>query len=139
MGKGLERTLELDARLVEVAGKVKVLSSLAWDEAECARFLEGWRKGKPKLPAPELAPTKVGTAVEELTAIALACDFEDPLSAYVGRTARSYAMAAPMLFSFSLPYRSEALSIAAAVVFTASSGARSRTRWLNGSAVTGPS
>lgn len=97
MGKGLERTLELDARLVEVAGKVKVLSTLAWDEAECERFLEGWRRGKPRLPAPEVQPVKVGAAVEELTAIASACDFDDPLAAYIGRTARSYAMAARML------------------------------------------
>src|SRR6187455_36777 len=97
MDKGLERTLELDARLVEVAGKVKVLSSLAWSEDDAERFLESWRKGKPKLPSPKVELPRTNGAVDELTAIAKAADGSDPLGYYVGQTARSYAMAGRML------------------------------------------
>lgn len=93
----VKRALELDARLVETAQKVKVLSSLAWPEAEATRFLAAWRKGKPRLPDVPPPTRELGGAVREFEAIAAECDRDDPLHRFIQRTARSYGMAARML------------------------------------------
>lgn len=103
MGQGLDALLDLDAKLVEAAQRVKVLSSLEWPDGEADKFLAGWRKGKAKLPS--VAPQKAdhGDAVAELTALAKKADGDDPLARYVARTARSYAMAGRMLMAAGTP------------------------------------
>lgn len=93
----LARALDLDARLVEAAQKVKVLSTLAWPEAEATKFLAGWKRGKPKLPEVEQPKRSLTDAVRAFDAIAADCDAGDPLHRFLQRTARSYAMAARML------------------------------------------
>jgi uncharacterized protein (TIGR02421 family) len=93
----LTKALQLDARLVEAAKSVKVLSSLAWPDAEATRFLSGWRKGKAKLPDPATPKVKLGDAIKEFEAIAAQADADDPLHRFLQRTARSYAIAARML------------------------------------------
>lgn len=93
----LTKALQLDARLVDAARSVKVLSSLAWPEAEATKFLAGWRKGKAKLPDPSLPKARLGEVVKEFEAIAAQADAQDPLHRFLQRTARSYALAARML------------------------------------------
>lgn len=91
------KALQLDARLYDAAQKVKVLSTLAWPEAEAAKFLSAWKKGKPKLPDVAQPKHGLGDAVKAFDAIAADCDANDPLHRFLQRTARSYAMAARML------------------------------------------
>src|SRR5262249_27898806 len=93
----LTKALELDARLVEAAKNVKVLSSLAWPESEATKFLGSWKKGKPKLPDPSMPKVKLGDVVKEFDGIAKDCDAGDPLHTFLQRTARSYSIAARML------------------------------------------
>src|SRR5947208_490291 len=57
MDPDIERALGLDARLVEAAKQVKVLSTLEWPDDQGAKFLAAWRRKKPKLP--DVRPPKV--------------------------------------------------------------------------------
>src|SRR5687768_9547096 len=95
----LERALRLDARLVDAARQVKVLSTLAWPEDQATRFLSAWRRRRPRLPDPREARPPLHEVVAEFDAIAAACDPDDPLHRFLQRTARSYSMAARMLAS----------------------------------------
>lgn len=103
MDTTLERFAELDARLVEAAKDVKVLSLLAWPAAAGPEFLASWHAGDPRLPRVE--PRKVGFArnTRALEAIMTECDRGHPVGRYLYRTARSYVVAAAMMEAAGTP------------------------------------
>ena len=93
----LARQLELDAELVRVAGSIKVLGEVAWPAEHAARFLEGWRAGRPALPDVPTPAVGMLRELEALEGIAAACDVGHPVGEYVRRTAESFATAVKML------------------------------------------
>jgi uncharacterized protein (TIGR02421 family) len=93
----LVRQLELDAELVRVAGSIKVLGEVAWPAEHAARFLEGWRAGRPVLPDVPTPAVGMLRELEALEGIATACDAGHPVGEYVRRTAESFATAVKML------------------------------------------
>jgi len=99
----VERARELDGRLVEASKDIRILSSLTWGEEPIERFLDGWRRKDPRLPDVEIAVPDLSEARGALEAVAREADRDDPLQAFVGRTARSYATAARMLESIGTP------------------------------------
>lgn len=99
----LQPFAELDARLVEAARDVKVLSNLAWPPHVQAEFLAGWQAGDPRLPRPE--PPRLGFAqnAAALQALMAECDRSHPVGRFLFRTARSYVTAAAMMSSLGTP------------------------------------
>ena len=97
------RSRELDRRLVAAAREIRVLSSLTWREGTLEAFLASWHAGNPKLPELELAPHDLAEERGALDAIARDADPDDPLQAFIARTARSYSTAARMLGATGTP------------------------------------
>lgn len=87
----------LDARLVEAAKDVKVLSHLSWPASVCAEFLAAWHAGDPRLPRVEPRRVRFSRNTGELEAIMAECDRDHPVGRFLYRTARSYATAAAMI------------------------------------------
>jgi uncharacterized protein (TIGR02421 family) len=99
----LARQLELDTELVRIASPIKVLAEVAWPAEHCARFLQGWRAGRPALPEIDPISVDMHRELEALEAIAAACDQGHPVGEYVRRTAVSFATAVKMLRSAGTP------------------------------------
>ncbi|HJL17762.1 MAG TPA: flavohemoglobin expression-modulating QEGLA motif protein [Sandaracinaceae bacterium LLY-WYZ-13_1] len=99
----VERARALNDRLVDVAPTVRVLSSLSWPEGTVQAFLDGWRRGSPRLPTVEPTPLALDGAVTALDAVAADADPDVPLERFVADTARSYATAARMLGQVGTP------------------------------------
>lgn len=95
--------LALDARLVEVARSIKVLTHLGWPPQARERFLETWKAGRPELPQPCYEVPDSRDAVAELERIAAACPTGHALGEYVRRTAESYITAAGGLAAVGTP------------------------------------
>lgn len=92
-----ERLASLDGRLVSIAKKIRLLGTLSWPSHLLDTFLEGWRRGAPKLPEP---PNELPLHDENLVALAelrKGIDQGDPVGRFLDDTAGSYAMAARML------------------------------------------
>jgi uncharacterized protein (TIGR02421 family) len=99
----LEKTIEHDALLADTVQPIKILSALTWPREAEARFLDGWRAGKPELPDVRLEPKDFSKEIEVLEAIQSKCDREHPLDNLIFKTARSYASAARMLAAIGTP------------------------------------
>ena len=93
----IQRYISLDARLVEAAKNVKILSSLEWPPALGVSFLASWRAGSPELPAISYSGKDFSKAAEGLKDIITSCDREHPIGAYIADTAESYIVATAML------------------------------------------
>jgi len=93
----LERFAELDARLVEAAKDVKVLSQLAWPASVAERFLERWHAGEPVLPRVKERRGSFARQIAALRELMAACDLGHPVGRFLHRTARSYVCAAEMM------------------------------------------
>jgi uncharacterized protein (TIGR02421 family) len=93
----LQQIAAADARLVEAAKDVKVLSYLAWPARLAEEFLAGWRAGDPRLPAAPREPHRFDHNIDELRAVMDECDVGEPIGRYLLRTARSYVTAARMV------------------------------------------
>jgi uncharacterized protein (TIGR02421 family) len=94
---------KLDNALVQAAKKIKVLKVLAWPADAEVKFLEGWRKNNPQLPAINIQPPDVNDSVKELDAIVHKCNQEDPVEKFIAETALSYANAGRMLMNVGTP------------------------------------
>lgn len=99
----LQRISASDARLVEAAKDVKVLSHLAWPARMLTEFLEHWKVHNPRLPDPPRARLQFAANVDELRAVMDACDLDEPIGRYLYRTARSYVTAARMVERIGTP------------------------------------
>jgi uncharacterized protein (TIGR02421 family) len=97
-------TQQLDAALCAVAPRIKVLSRLSWPEQPIEEFLASWRRGEPRIPKVSYPKDSFfQTARAELERIRDAADADDPLEAYIQRTAHSYALAAQLLDAAGTP------------------------------------
>jgi len=99
----LEKTIEHDALLADTVQPIKILSALAWPREAEAKFLKGWRTGKPELPDITLEPKDFSKQIEVLEGIQSKCDREHPLDNLIFKTARSYASAARMVGAIGTP------------------------------------
>lgn len=92
-----ERLASLDARLVTIAKKIRLLGTLSWPSTLLETFLAGWRAGSPALPD---VPREEPLHDEDLVALSelrREIDSQDPIGRFLDDTAGSYAMAARML------------------------------------------
>lgn len=83
--------------LAVLARQVRVLGTLSWGGETIERFVEDFRRGRVALPEPDLVAPDLSSVRSQLDAICESVDAEDPLGAFVARTARSYERAAAML------------------------------------------
>lgn len=90
---------QLDAKLVDAAKPIKVLSSLAWDPKLTQIFLKSWSSKNPRLPEVSYSGKDFSQCSLALHEILRACDQTHPIGAYIFRTTESYAIAAEMLSS----------------------------------------
>jgi len=96
--------MELDAALCAVAPRIKVLSQLSWPETTIDAFLRSWRRGEPEIPQVEYYKNGgFAAARAELERIRDAADPQNPIEAYLGETAASYATAAQLLDATGTP------------------------------------
>lgn len=93
----LQQIAAADARLVEAAKDVKVLSHLAWPARLAEEFLARWQAGDPRLPEVPHEPHRFDRNIGELRAVMDECDAGEPIGRYLLRTARSYVTAAEMV------------------------------------------
>lgn len=93
----LQRYAELDARLVEGAKSIKILSSLAWPANLGEKFLADWNSGNPKLPEVTYRGLDLKKAKDALRAVIDSSNDEHPVASYISKTAESYVVAAMML------------------------------------------
>jgi uncharacterized protein (TIGR02421 family) len=99
----LAKTIEHDALLVETVQPIKILNALTWPREAEARFLEGWRAGRPELPVVQLKQQDFRKEIEILEGIQSKCDRGHPLDNLIFKTARSYTSAARMLGAIGTP------------------------------------
>ncbi len=88
---------ETDARLCEVARRIKILSYLDWPMAARDEFLASWRSGQPALPRPSYRQLDFKEELAVLRDISAHADVEHPIGRYLRQTAESYIIAAAML------------------------------------------
>ncbi len=83
--------------LAALAKQVRVLGSLTWHEDTLREFLTFYRRGDPVLPKPSIVPADLAAIRRALDAFCQDVDPEEPIGAFLARTARSYERAAAML------------------------------------------
>lgn len=93
----------LDDAVVHASKKIKVLNALAWPVGVEEKFLEGWRKGNPRLPEIKIQPPDVMDSIKELDVIVQKCNQDDPVEKFLAETALSYANAGRMLMHVGTP------------------------------------
>lgn len=94
-----EEHQKIDARIVESAKNIKVLSRLTWPAGIMETFLADWRAGKPRLPVVEYAKCddldeparELGRALDSLKSL------DDPLAEFLRNTAESYLVLCDLL------------------------------------------
>ncbi len=99
----LNRYTALDARLVDAARHIKVLSALAWPPHLYDEFMAGWERGQPQLPKVNYPTTDLSAVRGALLAIVRDCDVTHPVGRYISQTAASYVIAARMLETVGKP------------------------------------
>ena len=91
------RFIEQDAKLVEAARHIKVLSALGWPAEAAEEFLRGYAQGNPKLPVIEYPKFDLAAQRKTLADIARMCDPGHPVGRFLNQTANSYIAGARML------------------------------------------
>jgi len=99
----LDRVRALDRRLVKLARKIRILSSLSWPQETAPQFLERWRAKSPALPCPPVRTQDHTSTREALTRLKSELDPQDPLQAYLARTTQSYIDATHLLHAQGSP------------------------------------
>jgi uncharacterized protein (TIGR02421 family) len=99
----LELLFQADAHVAKVGRRIRVLDAIGWPAAMEARFLEGWRAGKPELPVPPTQPQALDAECAELDALMKSIDRGHPIGHWLWKTAWSYRVAAQMLRGIGTP------------------------------------
>ena len=93
----LQSYAAIDLRILGLASKIRILSTLAWPLSHQEKFLAAWRQGRPALPEvtlPRVDYTEVIRGLEQLHHEATG---HNPLAHYLRETILSYKNAALML------------------------------------------
>lgn len=102
-GPGMPELLECDRRIAKIGARIRVLNAIAWPSELETRFLDGWRAGRPELPAPTTAPVRHDDEIAALDAVMARLDRSHPIGAWLYKTAWSYRVAARMLAQIGQP------------------------------------
>lgn len=86
----------LDARMVQAARGIKLLTLSSWPAGSEEPFLAGWRRGEPVLPRIDYARQDFADARRELDAVQREADADHPLGQYLIESARSWGIAAQL-------------------------------------------
>jgi len=89
--------IESDRALIKVGRRIKVLKAIDWPLALEERFLDGWRRGQPELPAAPSQPKLLGDEIGALKELMRKLDRGHPVGSWLYKTAWSYCVAASML------------------------------------------
>ena len=103
ISKDLRYFGELDAKLVEAAGSIKVLSALGWPARAYGEFMATWNSKQPRLPQIAYPRYDLTDRRIALQKIIDASDKDHPVGRYIIQTAASYIVAARMLESVGKP------------------------------------
>ncbi|MDQ3495807.1 MAG: flavohemoglobin expression-modulating QEGLA motif protein [Pseudomonadota bacterium] len=87
----------LDARMVQAARGIRVLSLASWPAEVQAQFLAAHGRGRVAMPQVSYARLDFSEARRELDAIAAAANAQHPLGAYLAESAQAWGIAARML------------------------------------------
>ncbi|MFC3551925.1 flavohemoglobin expression-modulating QEGLA motif protein [Lysobacter cavernae] len=99
----LVSVFEHDRALVKLGRGIHVLKAIDWPLELEQRFLDGWRAGRPELPAPPTQAQALAAEIEALDALMHRIDRGHPLGQWLYKTAWSYRVAAQMLASVGTP------------------------------------
>ncbi len=101
----IEEHKKIDARIVDAAKNIKVLSRLSWPAGIMETFLEGWSAGNPRLPEIEYARgDDLDEPARELDrALASLRSMDDPVAEFLRDTAESYLMLCDLLMHVGQP------------------------------------
>lgn len=99
----LKRWSAIDAEVVAVGRRVKVLSSLAWPTTAQEEFLASVRRGEPRLPVVPTLQVDLSEVREQGADIIARLPGDHPLEEYLRDTMTSYVIAARMLESAGTP------------------------------------
>ena len=86
----------LDARMVQAARGIKLLTLSSWPAGLEESFLDAYARGTATLPRVAYPPRDFRDARRELAAVAAAADDQHPLGQYLVESARSWAIAAEL-------------------------------------------
>jgi uncharacterized protein (TIGR02421 family) len=96
----LARLLDIEKRIVEGGGKLRILSSIAWPRSAIDGFLQSWQSRNPKIPEVMITPPDGLTGVIDCMEDAMRqTPVDHPLGDVLWKTAWSYATGARMLQS----------------------------------------
>ena len=101
--KQIERIRDLDRKLVESAKDIKILSRLSWAPETAHIFIQNYEAGNKQLPSATAPEISHASEIDSLQFIVSCCDDQNPLEAYLKKTAISYITAAEMLASAGTP------------------------------------
>ena len=87
----------LDARMVDAARGIRLLTLTSWPASEQAAFLADHARGQPRLPRHDYPVHDFSAERRELAAVAAEADPDHPLGTYVAESARSWDVAAQLL------------------------------------------
>lgn len=102
-GDSIAHHAALDRRLPAAVRGVRLLTSVSWPASEQARFLDGWRGGRLRLPVIDYPRTDHAETRRELDAIVALADKDDPLGGYLIRNAQSWSVATRLLEAAGTP------------------------------------
>lgn len=93
----------LDARMVNAARGIRLLSMTSWPASLQEPFLADWRRGQPRLPQIVYPKHDFSEVRRELQAVSVAADPGHPLGAYLRESAHSWDLAAQLLEALGTP------------------------------------
>jgi uncharacterized protein (TIGR02421 family) len=99
----LARLLESDAQLAAIGRRIRVLKAIDWPLQLEETFLDGWRRGDPRLPEPPSRPVPMEAESDALRALMSGIDRAHPLGDWLYKNAWSYYVAARMLAGIGTP------------------------------------
>ncbi len=95
--------LACDRELVSIGRRIRILKAIDWPVALEERFLSGWRRGSPELPAPPTRPIVLDAEIAAFDALMRRIDRGHPIGNWLFKTAWSYSVAARMLAGIGTP------------------------------------
>jgi uncharacterized protein (TIGR02421 family) len=99
----LAELFECDRALLPIGRAIKVLKAIDWPIELEEKFLDGWRRGTPELPAPPTQPQVLAGETSALEALMGRIDRGHPVGDWLFKTAWSYHVAARMLAGIGTP------------------------------------